>query len=131
MRLTTFITAAALATTASYAMADHLNSVLGGAIGGATGVLVGQSVGGRDGAIVGGAIGAATGVILSNPRERVVVREPRPEPVVYAVPVEPRPVYVVRPEYRRHGWEGHGWREHGWKEHGRWGEHGRGHWDDD
>ncbi|WP_174875872.1 glycine zipper domain-containing protein [Vogesella oryzae] len=125
MRISTLVTAALLSLSASYAMADHLDSVLGGAIGGAAGAAIGQSVGGRDGAIIGSAIGGATGVILTQQRERVIVRQPRPQPVVYAVPVQPRPVYyVVQPDrhfkhFRKHGhWDNRG----GWGDRGRWGE---------
>lgn len=126
MRISTLVTAAVLALPASYAMADHLDSVLGGAIGGAAGAAIGQSVGGRDGAIIGSAIGGATGVIMTQQRERVIIRQPRPQPVYYAVPVQPRPVYyIVKPDkhfykhYRKHGhWGDRG----GWGDRDRWGD---------
>ncbi|MEQ6290159.1 glycine zipper domain-containing protein [Vogesella sp. GCM10023246] len=132
MRIATIITAAALTLSASAAMADHLDSVLGGAIGGAAGAAIGQSVGGRDGAIIGSAIGGATGVILTQQqRERVIIRQPRPQPVYYAVPVQPRPVYyMVKPDkhfYKHHRKHGHwgdrgGWDNRGWGDRDRWGD---------
>jgi len=40
-------------------------AAIGGALGGATGAVIGQQVGGRNGAILGGAIGGATGAAIA------------------------------------------------------------------
>lgn len=71
------------------AHADHGNTVLGAAIGGATGAVIGREVAGRDGVIIGAAIGGATGAAVGRS-----VGERRYERVV-----EREPVYVAQPAY--------------------------------
>ena len=47
------------------AHANGLETILGGGVGAAAGAILGQQVGGRQGAVIGGAIGGATGAAVS------------------------------------------------------------------
>lgn len=46
--------------------ADELKTGVVGALGGAAGAAIGQSVGGKNGAVIGGAVGGATGAAVGN-----------------------------------------------------------------
>jgi len=114
--------AAALTLGAASAYADHTETILGAAIGGATGAAVGRSMGSGQGEVIiwsalGGAAGAAVGHSLGDRHERevvvhrhvyrdddrhVVVRQPRQ---VYYVHEEPRHYHRIK---HRHG-HGHGY----------------------
>lgn len=56
---------AGLLTLAPSARADDMNTVLGGGVGAAAGAVLGQSMGGRQGAVIGGALGGATGAAVT------------------------------------------------------------------
>ena len=47
------------------ARADDMNTILGGGVGAAAGAVLGQSMGGRQGAVIGGALGGATGAAVT------------------------------------------------------------------
>ena len=76
------------------------STLLGAAIGGATGAIVGRQVAGRDGVILGAAIGGAAGAAIGHSagerrRDRYVGREPVYfEQPAYAPP--PQPAYYER-----------------------------------
>ena len=51
---------------APVAHADDLTPLLGGGVGAAAGAVLGQSVGGKNGAVIGGALGGAAGAAVTN-----------------------------------------------------------------
>lgn len=126
----TLALAATLSLGTASAFADHTETILGAAIGGATGAAIGHSMGDRGDVMIwsalGGAAGAAIGHSLGERHERdVVVRErvryyddgdryvvvQRPPRVRY-VYAEPVRYYAVRP-YEREYWHDRG-RHRGW-----------------
>ncbi|MBI4754918.1 MAG: hypothetical protein HY778_05740 [Betaproteobacteria bacterium] len=107
---------------AAPAWADRGTAILGAAIGGAAGAVVGREVGGPGGAVLGAALGGAAGVAVTQNlggygRDRVQVREP-----AYVTP----PAFGYggyggygRPGYRRADVGNHYWldgrdRDRGW-----------------
>lgn len=111
---------------AASAFADHTETILGAAIGGATGAAVGRSIGGRGDVIIwsaiGGAAGAAVGHSLGHDDERevfvrqrvryeddddryVVVRRPQRVQYVYEEPVR-----YCKIKHQKHG-HGHHYRD--------------------
>lgn len=99
-KLITIVVLAASAVTAP-AYADSGTTLLGAAIGGATGAIVGRQVAGRDGVILGAAIGGAAGAAIGRNagerrQHRYVEREAVyvAEPAYYAQPAQP--VYYER-----------------------------------
>ncbi|MGI9132726.1 MAG: glycine zipper domain-containing protein [Rhodoferax sp.] len=116
---------AAASALAAPAHADPFDAVLGGGLGAAAGVLIGQSLGGREGAIIGGALGAATGVAVANEHRRggAQQRISAPPPPVYAPPprvVTYYPENVAPPppafEHRQYGGDAY-WRHDGYAHH--------------
>jgi len=85
--------------------ADHTETVIGAAIGGAAGAAIGNRTGGRNDAVIWSAIGGATGAVLGRslgePHERqVVVRERvRYEEDERYVVVHRRPAHVQHVYY--------------------------------
>ena len=76
----TYILSTMLSLGTSSVFADHTETVIGAAVGGAAGAAIGNRTGGRNDAVIWSAIGGATGAIvgrsLGDPHERqVVVRE--------------------------------------------------------
>lgn len=121
----TLALAAVLALGTASAFADHTETILGAAIGGATGAAIGHSMGGRGDTIIwsalGGAAGAAVGHSLGESHEQevivhrrvrydddgdryVVVRRPPRVRYVYEEPVR---------YYRVERWHDHGYHR-GW-----------------
>ena len=69
MKKTAVISALTMALVFAYSpvvRAAHTETILGAAIGGATGAALGREIGGRDGAIVWAALGGATGAAIGN-----------------------------------------------------------------
>ena len=61
----TLLLSAGLLALTPIAHADDLRTILGGGVGAAAGSILGQSVGGRNGAVIGGALGGATGAAVT------------------------------------------------------------------
>jgi len=105
-----FVVGTMLALGTSSVIADHTETIIGAAVGGAAGAAIGNKMGGRNDAVVWSAIGGATGALvgrsLGGPHERqVVVRErvryeEDDQYVVVHRPVHVRHVYYEeRPRY--------------------------------
>jgi hypothetical protein len=88
--------------------ADH-RAVVGAIIGGTTGALVGDSMGGRDGAIIGGTLGAVAGAALTQADYRPHTGY-APPPPYYRLPpvVAPAPIYYERYD-RDRDWDRRDW----------------------
>lgn len=111
LTISALVLATAFSTTAM--AGQQGDAVVGAVVGGGAGALIGHSVNGRNGALVGSAIGAITGVAIATSnrdreesravvyeerpvvRERVVVYQPQPQPMVVYRYYEPRRVVVV------------------------------------
>lgn len=104
-----FAVGALMALSTSSVLADHTETVIGAAIGGAAGAAIGNRTGGRNDAVIWSAIGGATGAMLGRslgePHERQVVvhekaRYIEEENVVVHRPIHVRHVYYEdRPRY--------------------------------
>ncbi|HTH45536.1 MAG TPA: YMGG-like glycine zipper-containing protein [Oxalicibacterium sp.] len=90
-----WIAAALLATTAVSGTAFASDRGINTALGAVAGVLIGNSVGGQDGAVIGGVLGAVVGNSVGGRDEgRHYARRPTyAAPVYYRQPVQARPYY--------------------------------------
>jgi outer membrane lipoprotein SlyB len=125
-----FVVGALMALGTSSVFADHTETVIGAAIGGAAGAAIGNRTGGRNDAVVWSAIGGATGAMvgrsLGEPHERQVVVRER---VRYVE--DDHYVVVHRPVHVRHVYHEERPRYYKVKHHKKHHRHHHRDWDDD
>ena len=136
-----FILSTMLTLGTSSVFADHTETVIGAAVGGAAGAAIGNRTGGRNDAVIWSAIGGATGAVLGRslgePHERqVVVRErvryvdDDEHYVVVHRPVHVQHIYYEEePRYYKYKEKHH--KKYKEKHHKKHHRHHDRHWDDD